>query len=96
MFYLRDAVESANSRPADDENGLSDVESRYDEDCYDYGFLPSKDSGLESLSEGATIRPGDDGPPIAPPAPPDFGLEIAAGPIKFPPSHINTANEPGR
>ena len=94
MFYLRDAVESVNSRPADDENGLSDVESHYDEDCCDYGSISSEDSDLESLSERSTIRPGDDGPPIAPPAPPAFGVEFAAGPINLPTPPINTANEP--
>jgi hypothetical protein len=93
MFYLRDAVESAISRSADDENGLSDVESHYDEDCCDYGSVSSQDSDLESLSDTAAIRADDVGAPIAPPAPPAFGLEYAAGPINFPPSPISAVTE---
>jgi hypothetical protein len=42
MFYLRDAVESGNSRHVDNQNGLSNVESHYDEDCCDYGSISSK------------------------------------------------------
>jgi hypothetical protein len=55
MFYLCDAVESGNSRHVDDQNGLSDVESHYDEDCCDYSSISSEESDLESLSDTAAV-----------------------------------------
>jgi hypothetical protein len=93
MFYLRDAVESANLRPADDENGLSDDEEHYDKDFADFDSITSKESEVQSLSIGAMMRAVDDGPPEAPPAPPAFGIQFAAGPINFPPPLINAVIE---
>jgi hypothetical protein len=95
MFYLRDAVESGNSGPVDDQNGLSDVESFYDEDCCDYGSISSTESDLESLSDMPAVRADDDGPPIAPTAPPAFGVEFAPGPINFSRSPITETIDAG-